>query len=155
MTIREMTVEDVSPVAAIEREDSLTPWDENGLFTWLIRQDALFLVAEEDGEVAGYVGLVLIPWESEILNITVRRASRRRGLAQALLTEAFSRLPELGVTVVHLEVRAGSAGAIALYEKNGFERVGLRRGYYTAPTEDAVLMTAKLPGAKKKERHTD
>ena len=46
-----------------------------------------------------------------------------------------------GITMIHLEVRAGNETAIRLYERQGFVRDGLRKGYYTDPTEDAVLMT--------------
>ncbi len=152
MEIREMTFDDIYPVAEIEKEASLTPWDANGLFTWWLRDDTLFLTAVDgtvpDGEdelpnVLGYVGAVLVPWEGDILNITVRKNMQRRGIGTLLLQELLRRLPEKGVTELHLEVRAGNAPAIALYGNFGFVRDGLRKGYYTDPCEDAVLMTRK------------
>ena len=54
MTVREMTLEDLDQVMAIERENFSVPWTENGFFSFLIRQDTLFLAADEDGEIAGY-----------------------------------------------------------------------------------------------------
>jgi ribosomal-protein-alanine N-acetyltransferase len=57
------------------------------------------------------------------------------------------RCPEHGVSVIHLEVRESGAPARHLYEKTGFTVDGIRKGYYTMPTEDAVLMTLRLPGA--------
>lgn len=161
MIIREMAFDDISQVAEIERENSLTPWDENGLLTYLLRNDTLFLVASdpfEGGETAdeedyvephiyGYIGLLMVPWEADITNITVRKEERNRGIGMRLLTEMIRRCPGHGVSVIHLEVRESGAPARHLYEKTGFTVDGIRKGYYTMPTEDAVLMTLRLPGA--------
>lgn len=94
--------------------------------------------------VYGYVGLVMVPYESDITNITVSGECRRQGIATALLKELFRRCPEKGVTVIHLEVRQSNTSAMALYEKLGFTVDGRRKNYYTAPTEDAILMTKNL-----------
>lgn len=164
MVIREMTFDDIAEVAELERAYSATPWDATGLFSWWMRDDTLFLVAgeevsEETGEadpedageaeyvppvVYGYVGLVMVPYESDITNNTVSGECRRQGIATALLEELFRRCPKKGVTVVHLEVRESNAPARALYEKLGFVVDGRRKGYYTSPAEDAILMTRVL-----------
>lgn len=98
--------------------------------------------------VYGYVGLVMVPYESDITNITVSGACRRQGIATALLEELFCRCPEKGVTVIHLEVRESNAPARALYEKLGFLVDGRRKNYYTDPAEDAILMTKTLSGGE-------
>ncbi|MDO4615179.1 MAG: ribosomal protein S18-alanine N-acetyltransferase, partial [Lachnospiraceae bacterium] len=112
--------------------------------TYFIRNDTLFLVAEEDGEVLGFLGILLIPWESEVLEITVKRSARNRGLGGALMDEAKRRLPEKKVTVIYLEVRESNAPARHLYEKQGFAEEGVRKRYYTDPVEDAVIMSCHL-----------
>ena len=94
--------------------------------------------------VYGYVGLVLIPYESDITNITVSGECRRQGIATRLMEELFRRCPEKGVTVVHLEVRESNESARALYKKLGFVEDGRRKRYYTDPVEDAILMTKNL-----------
>ena len=162
MIIREMAFDDISQVAEIERENSLTPWDENGLLTYLLRNDTIFLVASDPFEGAetadddsyiephiyGYVGLLMVPYESDILNITVRNENRRAGIGTELLTEIMARCPEHGVSVIHLEVRESGVPARNLYRKMGF-RDGIRKRYYTDPVEDAVLMTLLLPNHEK------
>ena len=70
--------------------------------------------------------------------------ARRQGIARALLRELLARAAERALAFVTLEVRASNAPAIALYAQAGFESVGTRRNFYTAPTEDAVLMTRFL-----------
>ena len=165
MIIREMAFDDISQVAAIERENSLTPWDENGLLTYLLRNDTIFLVASDPFEGAetadddsyvephiyGYIGLLMVPFESDILNITVRHETRRTGIGTRLLTEIMARCPEHGVSVIHLEVRESGAAARSLYRKLGFTEDGIRKRYYTDPVEDAVLMTLTLPNDEKQQ----
>jgi ribosomal-protein-alanine N-acetyltransferase len=160
MIIREMRFDDISPVAELERAYSLTPWDENGLLTYLLREDALFLVAsdefpedydpeavDEDNffwpEIYGYVGLLMVPYEADVLNITVSGKVRNRGIGTNLMREILERAKKYGVTDVHLEVRESNEAAIHLYEKLGFVRDGIRKNYYTAPVENAVTMTAR------------
>ena len=79
--------------------------------------------------------------EGYISNVAVSPKYRRQGIADALI----ERLDELcsghGLAFVSLEVRAGNAPAVALYEKHGFAPVGLRKNYYERPREDAVIMT--------------
>lgn len=160
MIIREMRFDDISPVAELERAYSLTPWDENGLLTYLLREDALFLVASDEfpedydpeavdeenffwPEIYGYVGLLMVPYEADVLNITVSGKVRNRGIGTNLMREILERAKKYGVTDVHLEVRESNEAAIHLYEKLGFVRDGIRKNYYTAPVENAVTMTAR------------
>ena len=74
--------------------------------------------------------------ESELLQVEVEAGYRRRGLARRLLEAALE-------GTVFLEVRAGNAGAIALYGTVGFVEVGRRKGYYAGPVEDALVMEKK------------
>ena len=82
--------------------------------------------------------------EGYIGNVAVRRASRRRGAGDRLLEMLDSLAEEEKLHFLTLEVRAGNLPALALYEKHGYRRTGLRKGYYTAPHEDAVLMTKEF-----------
>lgn len=143
MTVREMTLEDLEQVMKIEEENFSVPWTENGFFSFLIRQDTLFLTAEENGEIAGYCGLVMVPDEGDITNVSVARDKRRRGIGTLLLQELIRRAGEAGVAKLYLEVRESNQAAIALYESLGFQRDGIRRDYYEEPKENAVLMSRK------------
>ena len=98
---------------------------------------ALDLVAVVDD--AGAVG-----GEGGINNIAVDPGFRRSGVGTALLSGLIRAGTEEGLSRLCLEVRASNTAAVSLYEKNGFHRVGARRGYYTAPKEDAVLFDKDL-----------
>lgn len=143
MRIREMELDDLAQVMPIEEENFSTPWTETGFFTFLIREDALFLVAEEEGEILGYLGILTVLDEGDITNVSVKKSARRRGVGSALVKELIQRMEKRGVTAIHLEVRRSNEPAIRLYEQQGFVRDGLRKGYYESPAEDAVLMTRR------------
>ena len=141
ITIREMQIDDLEQVMPIEEANFSIPWTETGFFTFLIRDDALFLVAEEDGEILGYLGILISFDGSEITNVCVAEKARRRGIGRALMEELFHRMQERKVRVIHLDVRIGNTPARNLYESLGFVQDGLRKGYYDLPKEDAVLMS--------------
>jgi ribosomal-protein-alanine N-acetyltransferase len=74
------------------------------------------------------------------MNVAVAGDQRRRGIASELLVALFERTREDGRRGYTLEVRVSNSGAITLYERLGFERRGVRRGYYTDNREDALIM---------------
>ncbi len=99
-----------------------------------------YLVAREGDDVVGYAGLAVGGTEAWVQNLAVR-ADRQRGgigtrLLQALLDEARRR----GVRAVLLEVAVDNPAAQRLYDRYGFEPVGIRRGYYQPSNTDAVVM---------------
>ena len=125
----------------IEQENFSVPWTENGFFSFLLRQDALFLVAEEEEQILGYCGVILVPDEGDITNVSVKKNRQGQGIGKLLMQELIERSAKAGVTRLFLEVRRSNEAAIHLYERLGFKRDGIRKGYYEEPTEDAVLMS--------------
>ena len=82
--------------------------------------------------------------EGYITNVAVSPAHRRKGVAAKLLAELRVRAEERALAFITLEVRVSNAPAIALYENAGYVPVGTRRNFYSAPKEDALLMTCFL-----------
>lgn len=91
--------------------------------------------------VVGLVGLWIMVGEAHITTIGVREAYRRQGIGESLLIAAIELALMQNAQVVTLEVRVSNTAAQALYEKYGFTKVGVRRGYYTDNQEDALIMT--------------
>ena len=141
MILREMLIDDLEQVMEIERELFHVPWTREGFFTFLTREDAMFLVVEEKEQILGYCGLLMVLDEGDITNVAVRRDRQKEGIGNFLMESLIRLAAERGVTTIHLEVRVGNDRAIRLYERNGFTRDGLRKGYYSDPIEDALLMT--------------
>lgn len=142
--IREMTLDDIDEVAVLEEQTFSRPWSREGIFSFLIRQDVLLLVAQENEKIMGYCGVMTVLDEGDITNVCVAEHARRRGIASALVQEIIARTEEQGVHTLHLEVRKSNDAAISLYEKAGFVKDGCRKGYYESPTEDAVLMSRRV-----------
>lgn len=131
----------LAAVADIERACFSHPWSESMLAEALYDDAASFIVAVgEQGAVLGYAGLHVVLDEGYIDNVAVAPPYRRMGVADALLS-AFVRFGEAHLAFLTLEVRPSNAAAIALYEKRGFAQAGRRKGYYTDPREDALLLT--------------
>ncbi len=129
-------------LAQIEKQCFHAPWNEDML--WEELGKGIFLVAEQDGETVGYVGCQTVLDEGYITNVAVSPESRRQGVGKALIAALIERAEVCGLAFVTLEVRVSNAAAIALYSGAGFERVGTRKNFYSAPSEDALLMTICL-----------
>lgn len=97
--------------------------------------------------VVGIAGFWVMVDEAHITTLGVRNAYRRRGIGERLLIEIVDMATELKAHVVTLEVRVSNKEAQALYRKYRFQKVGIRRGYYSDNGEDAVLMTTDPLGS--------
>ena len=138
--IREMQFDDLEGVMEIENANFSTPWTETGFFTFLIRDDTLFLVAEEEEKILGYCGIVMVQDEGDITNVAGAKELQNQGIGKQLVKELLLQTKTRGVKKVFLEVRASNARAIHVYEKMGFEQISIRKNYYEAPTEDGLVM---------------
>lgn len=130
----------VVQIAALEKICFSDPWSENSVRSELDNSLSLWLVAESDGRVVGYIGSQSVLGESDMMNVAVAPEARRQGIAKALVTELVRLLDEQGNYQLTLEVRASNDGAQRLYEQLGFQEVGRRKNYYVNPKEDALIL---------------
>lgn len=140
MVIRDMALSDLDEVCTIEQETFSDPWSEEGFCTSLTEPNNSYLVVEIDGQVVGYCGYWGIVGEGYIYNVAVKREFRRQQVGYLMLMELLNQAASKGIAAFTLEVRCSNMAAIALYERLGFERAGLRKDFYSKPKEDAVIM---------------
>lgn len=141
MEIIKMAQEHVASVAAMEQECfGKAAWSQRSVASELTNRLALWLVAVEDGRVAGYVGSQTVCYETDMMNVAVTADFRRRGLGEQLVLSLVEELKAIGSHSLTLEVRASNVPAIRLYEKLDFVQTGLRKNYYRDPKEDALIM---------------
>ncbi len=140
LNIRRMEEGDLDQVCAIEEETFSMPWSRKSFQDTISYYHTLFLVAELDGEIAGYCGCYQSLEEAEITNIAVRRQLRGHGIGRRLLTELMRLGKEQGAFAYTLEVRVSNQAAIHLYESLGFVSFGIRKNFYEKPREDAMIM---------------
>ena len=146
LVIRPAEMGDIDTVAAIEKECFTDPWTADGFLRELSNETSDFAVAVLDGTVCGY-GILYSVWGvSEIPKLCVSPQTRRRGIAREMLARLERRAIEQGSTELTLEVRKSNNAARELYASFGFEFVGIRPDFYSAPHEDAVIMTKQLKG---------
>ena len=144
MTIEQMKVCHVAQVAQLEKICFSDPWSEKSVASELNNPLSHWLVAVEDDAVLGYIGSQTVLDESDMMNVAVSPAHRRKGIAEALVLALADALREKGSVKLTLEVRASNAPAITLYEKLDFKPIGLRKNYYRNPKEDALILQKEL-----------
>lgn len=120
--------------------DIFTAVEQTGILDAVNLGNTVFLVAEENNRIIGYIGMYLAMDEGEITNVAVAPVERCHGVGGMLLTELLKIAENKGVARIVLEVRASNDSAIRLYERNGFVQCGMRKGFYEFPKEDAYVM---------------
>jgi len=138
--IRTLRLVDLEDVEAIERRSYRTPWSRSMFASELGKPTSICLGAVEGTRLVGYVinSRYVDAWH--VMNVAVDPDYQRRGIATRLLERLFELTADDERRGYTLEVRVSNLDAIALYEKLGFERRGVRRGYYTDNREDALIM---------------
>ncbi len=140
--IRDVGPDDIPQIVEVEKRCFSLPWTAEQLAAQIKNAQHEFIAAiSPDGTVLGYVGMMYVLDEGYISNVATDLPWRRQGIADALIGRLCAICEGLRLSFVSLEVRAGNAPAVALYEKHGFAPVGLRKNYYERPREDAVIMT--------------
>jgi ribosomal-protein-alanine N-acetyltransferase len=138
--IRPLALTDLGDIEAIEQRAYRTPWSRSMFASELAKPTSICLGAFEGDRLIGYIvnSRYVDAWH--VMNVAVDPPQRRRGIATRLLERLFELTREDGRRGYTLEVRISNEDAIKLYEKLGFERRGVRRGYYTDNREDALIM---------------
>ena len=137
MEIKKFSTEYIKSVADIERACFSSPWGEEALEAELKNACANLYVALDGDKAAGYAAVYCVCGEADIARVAVLPEYRRQGIATQLLLKSFE---DNGANCVFLDVRESNAAGIKLYESLGFEHIGIRKNYYSDPTENAILM---------------
>lgn len=138
-----MSREHLSAVAEIEQISFSDPWSVESL-ELMLGEQAMGLVALEDGKLLGYVGMMCVLDEGQIINVATHPDSRRRGVGRALMIAIEQSAKERGIVFLSLEVRESNAAARSLYSSLGWEECGIRKNFYSKPTENACIMTKSI-----------
>lgn len=134
--------EDSVSIHELEKGTFSDAWSERVISGYI--KGKRVIVYKEDGETVGYCIFMIAADEGEILRIAVKKDCRKKGIGRKLLCKAFLIMKGKGVENVYLEVRASNSAAIGLYTAAGFEKSGVRHGYYRDNSEDAVLFNLSI-----------
>ena len=147
LSLRPMTPSDVPEVARIETTAFSTPWSDRTFRSLLHRPGVELWVAEWGDQLAAYAILWKVLDEGELANIAVRKDLRGRGIGSGLLSRMLEVAEDSGVRSLYLEVRESNSVAREMYARRGFQEIGIRKGYYEGPSEDARVLKKSLEGA--------
>lgn len=144
MNIRKMEQEDVLQVYEIGAAAFSQPWSVQGLRECCIEEHdsyrCCYIVAEEGKEIVAYAGFWDISGDGQINQVAVKKEWQKQGIGHKLFAALLEAGKQMQLEKFTLEVRQSNQEAISLYQAFGFAPVGLRRGFYEKPKEDAVLM---------------
>jgi ribosomal-protein-alanine N-acetyltransferase len=131
----------VEEVLPIERElFGAEPWTAHHFWSELGQVSTRhYVVAVEEGVVVGYAGLCDYPDQAFVQTMAVAPTFQGRGLGATLVLELLDEASRRGQRTTVLEVRADNGVAQRLYERHGFRKTGVRRGYYAGGV-DALVM---------------
>lgn len=119
-------------------------WREETVLHDMEGDYSCYFIAKVDGEIVGYGCFWFIADEGQLVNIGVRPDYRSQGIGEAILTRGIEEARERGMRTMFLEVRVSNLGAQKMYEKFGFQNLGLRKKVYDLPMEDGYVMQRDL-----------
>ncbi len=141
--LRVMASSDLKGVLTLERAlFGVEAWSRPMLEAELAEQphSRYYLVADDDGAIAGYAGLLVASAQADVLTLAVAADRWGQGTGSALLEALLTEAERRGCTEVFLEVRTDNDRAQRLYRRYGFSQVGIRKGYYQPSGTDALVM---------------
>jgi [ribosomal protein S18]-alanine N-acetyltransferase len=136
--IRPLVVEDLPSILRIEEATYPTPWTEGIFRDELAAAGRVYLVAEENDQVVGYSGLMVVLPEAHVTSVTVDPRKRGSRIGTRLMLRVCHEALAAGANSLTLEVRVSNRNAQALYQRFGMAPVGVRKRYYK--DEDALVM---------------
>ena len=142
--VRELKVEDSAAVAEMEQQIFSDPWSEKSVMETVQQKQSVCFAAEKAGHLLVYLLAYHAADEAEIARIAVQKEARRQGAAGKLMQALEHYCEEHKMEKLLLDVRESNEAARSFYTKNGFVEDGIRQGFYTNPSEDAVLMSRQL-----------
>ncbi len=144
--LEEMCEAHLDAVLEIEGVVFSNPWRRKDFQYSMSREGSYGTVLLADGRLIGYsIGFFALE-EFHLADFAIHPDLQNRGIGRLLLEVLLDSLKQRPVNLVSLEVRASNTTAVALYKKAGFQTVAIRRGYYSRPREDALVMLKALRG---------
>ena len=144
--LRPMRWWDIEAASEIERKLFPDAWSVETFWAELagVPDTRHYVVAETDGQVVAYAGLFATRHQADVQTVAVAPTAQGAGLGALLLQDLLDEAARRGCAEVLLEVRVDNPAALRLYERFGFERISLRRGYYHPGAVDGLVLRRRL-----------
>ena len=136
-----MQLSDIPSVVELDKNSLLESWSEQNYKESLKNPNYNILVAKFSGKIVGFISMYHALDEGYICNIAVDKSHRMCGIGTSLINETITYSKNQNLKFLTLEVRESNMGAIRFYKKLGFTNLGIRKNFYSNPSENAVIMT--------------
>jgi len=143
MIVRALEENDLDEIIKIEEAIYKDKWTKEAYLQDLTNDIAFNYVLEHDGVIIGYYGFWIMFDNIDITKVSIRKELQGKGLSNILMEDMFTRISNLDVETITLEVRVSNEKAINLYSKYGFKKISVRKKYYEG-NEDAIIMQKSL-----------
>ncbi len=137
LVIRCLSESDLPQILRIENLVFRPPWPEEAFQEVSCTQS--WVICDAD-VLRGYIMYHVVPDEAVIINFAIDPDHWRHGLGTILLDHTLKLILDQNVNTIYLDVRRSNLAALRLYQKFGFNPLGVRRNYYSEPVEDAIVM---------------
>ena len=152
---RQIHRDDLEVVSTIDAEIMNPVWTELNILTaiegdeWLnflyfIEENSVNESPVDESPPVGFLFLRIEERAAKVYKLGVREKYQGRGIGEIILDHAMALAVEADVPEIYLEVASHNIRALSLYRKYGFQRIGIRRGYYEQPPDDALVMNLEL-----------
>ena len=138
-----MSLSDLKSIESNLLEDFDDFWSVSTLETELKSHDSYYLIAKQNNEIAGFIGMKIVLDEADIMNVVTKKNKRNQGIATQLINKLLQVAKEKNIKKITLEVNESNLPAIHLYEKLGFKTISTREKYYKN-TYDAYIMQINI-----------
>lgn len=143
--INDMTLADTEGCADLEQKIFARSWSKESIEDTLsVKENVCLVAVDGNGVIAGYCIFTTSFEDADLCRIAVSAEYRRKHIAEKLFESAFKKLEKNGINRILLEVRKSNEPAVSLYKKYGFKEVGIRKGYYSEPVEDALVFLLEI-----------
>ena len=141
--INKMNIDDLNKISPVLLKEFDDFWNYNIFKSELENENSKYVVAKNNDEIVGFACIWISIDEAHVTNIVTKKDLRKNGIGSTLLEELINLSKNLNLVSITLEVNENNLDAIKLYEKFGFEKLGIRKKYYNN-TDNALIMTKKL-----------
>ena len=156
ISFNKLTSTEIPSILFIEEQNSDYPWTQLQFIKSIENSNNLNYCLSLNGKTIGYLIAMLTLDTADILNIGIESNFKRQGHGTALLNHLIGDLRKRNISEILLEVRAGNKSAIQFYNKQGFEKISVRKNYYTKSSknqtkrEDGIIMGIKIHSKENK-----
>lgn len=148
MKIRKAKKTDAEALAILAKNNLHEGFSKSSFLSTIENENAIVLIAQIKNEIVGFlVSYFDVYGESELLQIAVDNNFRKNHIGKTLLLELIKNLKDNNIKSIFLEVRESNVTALSFYSYFGFVELGIRKGFYNNPKEDAKILRLDIDNA--------